>query len=552
MNVREMQTKLSRWATEDSGHRFFDLYHLLFDKDWLMEAYKSVRTNAGARTAGYDGLNMSAFERGLDRQIERLQEELRSQTYEPQPVRRAFIPKSNGKLRPLGIPAIRDRIVQEALRMVLEPIYEADFSQYSYGFRPSRRTHDALQVVKIMTREDTKHFWVVEGDIASFFDEIDHERLERIVGRRIKDRKVRDLVWKFLKAGVMEEGNYRNTVSGTPQGGIISPLLANIYLNELDQFVKQWTEIPKIAKRQNRRKGRGNWMYVRYADDFVMLTNGTKESAVQMKEELRSFLSNELGLTLSDEKTRVTHVNDGFDFLGFHVERVVNGKDEKQTQITIPKASIEKFRETIYAATDRTENNTSVSTKLVALSRVVRGWGHYYKHCWSAATTFNRLDSFVWRQSLHWIAGKHRWSVRQTVREYQMPKSTIRAEGQTLARLRDIPTRPYFQPIFKPNPYLAARGLEREVLPEDQPWLGKEERPGFGDARIQALGRDNWTCQKCGAKLTRETAEVDHKKAVRQFKDPASASGLDNLQSLCIDCHKSKTHSRSRVESPVQ
>jgi RNA-directed DNA polymerase len=229
MNVGEMQRKLSQWAAQDKQFKFFDLYHLLYDRDWLRLAHDYVKQNAGSITAGCDGINMATFDENLEENLRKITGELKSETFTPDPVRRVYIPKPNGKTRPLGIPAIKDRIVQEALRMVLEPIFEADFSQYSFGFRPTRRTMDAVRYIQWSTTERKKFFWVIEGDIASYFDTIHHPKLIRLVGRRVKDKKILRLIRKFLRSGVMEKRTFRDTTLGTPQGGIISPLLANIY-----------------------------------------------------------------------------------------------------------------------------------------------------------------------------------------------------------------------------------------------------------------------------------------------------------------------------------
>src|ERR1044071_7403049 len=194
MNVGEMQRKLSLWAERNKEHKFFDLYHLLYDKEWLRLAHDHVSQNAGSITAGCDGLNMKDFDEDLENNLQQLAQDLKAQAFEPYPVRRVYIKKSSGKWRPLGIPSIRDRIVQEALRMILEPIYEADFSQYSYGFRPNRSTMDAVKCILWSTQPHKKFFWVVEGDISSYFDTINHRRMIRVLRRRIRDEKLLRLI----------------------------------------------------------------------------------------------------------------------------------------------------------------------------------------------------------------------------------------------------------------------------------------------------------------------------------------------------------------------
>jgi RNA-directed DNA polymerase len=285
VDVGEMQTKLSRWAEQDRSRIFDDLYNLLHDDKWLRTAQARVRQNAGSRTAGCDGVVMGSFEEHLEDNLKKLAEDLKLGRLEPQPVRRTYIRevKVGGrvKMRPLGIPAIRDRIVQEALRMVLEPIWEADFSRHSYGFRPDRSTKDAVAYIhaRLVGSSNQRYGWIVEGDIQSFFDTIDHQKLMQLLKKRIKDKKLLSLVWKFLNAKIMEQGSLRHALLGTPQGGIVSPLLANIYLHELDRYMARYTELPGGERRKRRDQGQPNFLYVRYADDCAPRRRG-KEAAM--------------------------------------------------------------------------------------------------------------------------------------------------------------------------------------------------------------------------------------------------------------------------------
>jgi group II intron reverse transcriptase/maturase len=321
MIVDETQEKLAVWA-QDPDHRFFDIYHLVYDEDWLYRAFLSVKSNSGSGTAGVDEETVEDFGENLQKNLKDLRKSLKSESYTPSPVRRTYIPKGDGRKRPLGIPTIRDRIVQEALRMILEPIYETDFSGSSYGFRPNRSTHDALtSVYQRLTPASPSYMpWVIDADIEGFFDNVDHRTLEQIIQDRIEDQKIRDLVWKFLKAGYVEDGETHQTILGTPQGGIISPLLANVYLNELDQWVKQWTDTSNNEKEKRRKRGKGNWQYVRYADDFLLMTNGKKGRAEWMMEKVGSFVSEELNLMLSDKKSELRHAEDGLSFLGYELK----------------------------------------------------------------------------------------------------------------------------------------------------------------------------------------------------------------------------------------
>ena len=272
MKVREMQRRLSRRAEQEPAHRFGDLYNLLYDMTWLREAHRGVSQNAGKMTAGCDGITMTLFDEHLDANLATLREELRAGTFAPRPVRRVLIPKGNGRRRALGIPSIRDRIVQEALRMLLEPIFEADFSPRSYGFRPGRCTMDAVAYVAATATGHQRYYWIIEGDIASYFDTINHRKLLKLVAKRIRDKHVLTLIWKFLKAGVMEGKLFRDTRTGTPQGGIISPLLANIYLHPLDCYLTRYTALSEYQKLRRRRHGQANFLYARYADDVRHIT----------------------------------------------------------------------------------------------------------------------------------------------------------------------------------------------------------------------------------------------------------------------------------------
>ena len=222
MDVSEMQKKLSQWATENPAEQYRELYHLLCTEEWLRVAHQKVNSNRGRETAGVDGMSMSNFNGNLEGNLEELRNLLTTRHFEPLPVRRVYIPKANGKKRPLGIPGIRDRIVQEALRMILEPIWEADFSIHSYGFRPNRSTYDAIARLgnRLASYRADSYQWVIEGDIASYYDTIPHRRLIKAVKKRVADRDIRDLLWKFLRAGVMYRGEVQETITGTPQGCI--------------------------------------------------------------------------------------------------------------------------------------------------------------------------------------------------------------------------------------------------------------------------------------------------------------------------------------------
>jgi RNA-directed DNA polymerase len=551
MNVGEMQWKLSGWATQDKGLKFFDLYHLLYDGDWLRLAHDYVKQNAGSITAGCDGINMRIFDENLERNLQIIQEELKTETFEPDPVRRVYIPKPNGKTRPLGIPAIKDRIVQEALRMILEPIFEADFSQQSFGFRPTRRTMDAVRYILWSTVEGTKFLWVIEGDIASYFDTIYHPKLIRLVGQRIKDKKILQLTWKFLRSGVMEKRTFRDTTLGTPQGGIISPLLANIYLHELDRYMARYTSLSKWEKEKRRQQRLGNFIYVRYADDFVVLCNGGKRQAEEMREELYGFLKGSLRLSLSKEKTKITHLNDGFNFLGFRIKRS-QGSLGMTTKVVIPKEAMSKIRVKIHTILDPSTHQDSVNAKIIGLNRLIRGWCQYYQYTSRASTQFDQLEYELFWEMAHWLGRKFQINMPVVIRRFKRG-NTFASGDLRLLKPTEFPSLRYRQRFFKPNPYLTqARVLSRENIPVESYWTGYEARPGMADLRPLILERDEHTCQICGLRLIASTAEVDHIRPVRRFKRPIDANTPENLWTLCTTCHKEKTKADQQAESRMR
>jgi RNA-directed DNA polymerase len=552
MNVGEMQRKLSLKAEESKEHQFDDLHGLLCNKDWLLLAHDYVAQNAGSITAGCDGINMKLFDENLEENLQKLAQELKAETFEPCPVRRVYIPKSNGNLRPLGIPSIRDRIVQEALRMVLEPIFEADFNQKSFGFRPNRCTMDAVNYVSFQTTGINRYYWIIEGDISSYFDTINHRRLIKILRHRIRDRKILRLIWKFLRAGVMEGKLFKDTKLGTPQGGIISPLLANIYLHELDKYMERYTAITYNARAWRRKKGKANFIHVRYADDFVILCNGTKAQAEAMKEEIYDFLKDKLKLNLSKEKTKVTHINDGFKFLGFIIRREQSHGGNMRTRILIPPDAVERFTAKIKRITCPTTHQEAVNAKILALNRVIQGWCRYYQYTSKASTQFNKTEHFVFWQLAHWLGRKYRLSMPQVMERYRKGNSLGTAHYQ-LRKATDFRTQVYRKSASKPNPYtMQQTSLEREYLPDESFWTGHERRPGINDLRPIVIERDKFICQMCDKPVTRETSQIDHVRPVRRFKRPVDANSLENLWTLCVPCHNEKTKSDQQMESRMR
>ncbi|WCM26023.1 group II intron reverse transcriptase/maturase [Sphingomonas sp. QA11] len=478
--VLDMQRKLYRWSHEDPDKVFADLFNIVCDRRILTAAWEKLVRNSGSKTPGTDGMTRRKVEErpgGAAALIEEVREALRNGTYQPQPVRQRLIPKPGkpGKFRPLGIPTLIDRLVQMALKLVLEPIFETDFYPTSYGFRIGRSTHDALErIVKVLhptKRGPSVYAYVIEGDIKGCFDAIDHHVMMERVRKRIGDRKVLRLILAFLKAGVMVEGTVRHPVTGSPQGGIISPMLSNIYLTALDERYGRWSQCPRepyinaAARRVKDHKRRRTVFYmVRYADDFVVLVDGTREQAEAEKRALAEFLKTELRMELSVEKTKITDVREGFDFLGYRVAQTrARNTGRRVGNLFIPRGKLNDLRHKIKVLVKRTSTGSMLTTLIDKLNPILLGWRNYYRYATGAYRAFHQLDFWIWERVGRWLRKKHgdaSWPVVRRSYHHSAPgKRRQWTEGAIRLRfLTEGNTRRYpAQLITKPNGWDAPR-----------------------------------------------------------------------------------------------
>jgi group II intron reverse transcriptase/maturase len=451
--LQSVQRKLYARSQENPDYRFEELWGLVTDPRNLRIAFNRVSRNRGARTAGIDRITVRRIvQEGAEEFIVAIREELRSGSFHPSPVRRVLIPKAGkpGVFRPLGIPTVKDRVVQAAMKQIMEPIFEAGFYPTSYGFRPGRSVRGALAHLKTLllprgmkrwkSAETPPFQWAIEGDIKGCFDHIEHHPLMVRIRRRIGDGKLNRLVLAFLKAGVMSEAQFIRSDSGSPQGGILSPLLSNVALSIIDERYERqvWprggtsgskrgrptrplTDPTLITRRafmnraSDRRRGLPVFMPIRYADDFVILVaspdNDPERSrllAEQEKSALAEMLSAQMGLTLSPEKTLVTPVTNTLRFLGHHLR--VRRHPSRRTlvpRLVIPKDRSQRLRRSIELIFDRSTITETLESRLKRVNPILRGWGNFYRHAWGAKRVFAGIDNYLWWTIKRWLHKKH-------------------------------------------------------------------------------------------------------------------------------------------------
>lgn len=588
LRVAEKQEHIGQLAKQHPTLRFDRLYRVLCDEAWLTTAWERIRQNKGSKTAGVDGQTKDDVDAIL---IRNLATKLKAERYEPTPVRRVHIPKAGGKRRPLGIPTIRDRIVQSALKMLLEPIWEADFRDCSHGFRPGRSCHTALNRVAIRFPRTA---WVIEGDIKGCYDTIDHERLLCLMSKRIKDMKLLGLIRKFLKAGYLEKWEYHRTYSGTPQGGIVSPLLANIYLHEFDLFLEDTLGAnPKetVRERNQRRNpvsvriasrlryirqildGRVKWKvaeltadrrqelvaelktlrtrqsqttqlllqqklgYVRYADDFLIILQGmTKAEAGGIKEQVRRFLQEHLALELSVDKTLITHPTDPFRFLGYDL--CSREGRRKTLKLDIPRAARTDLLNRVSRLT-RLHHIAAVDL-LTKVNALLRGWMEYYKYASAPQRTFSRVLSQTWWMVARYLARKHKTSIAQMCKRHAV---ILSKNGRSRTTLQiEVKGKRFALWMFPPQSGAIHRVFTQQPTVDDRPKIVHEWLRGRSiEKRVEALIEADHRCQVCG---TTERLEVHHRGGLKgkQGLDLARAGQDKQRVVLCKACHVSQGH----------
>jgi len=553
MNIEEVQRRLWEqsqahkqhkesgtplFPTNPYGGRIRNLMDLMHNPTWIAAACDRVLKRSRGKASGVDGVTAYEFNRNRESRLEQLRLELKRGSYQPLPLRRVEIPKANGKMRQLGIPCLRDKIVQEVIRMALEPIFEVEFHDNSYGFRPNRSAHHAVSRCQQMARGGFT--WIIEGDVKACFDEISHKAILRCVKEKVLDNKFLGLIHRLLKAGVQIDGVVHPTNKGVPQGGVVSPLLANAVLNKLDWFLHSKGFHGKAMERRWSH-GLPNVRFARYADDWcVFLTRCNRQYAERLRDDIRDFLRETCGLELSAEKTRITHVRDGYDFLGFHISVGVGKSGELVPKTKVGRKALTNIQLRLGEVIRYRPLQESLVVRLARVSPVIRGWSNYFKHAHDFLKVGHRLDHLAFWLAVKTICRKDDISTAKCLRQY-MRQNTIQVnDGCRLVRFCD--TSPVFD-YRAPEPYQPGvdqpNDADAELEADHRFYEG--QRPGRMDLKWKALVRDGFHCRGCAVVVTAKTSHADHIQPVNRFASLEMANDLDNIQTLCLRCHQLKT-----------
>ncbi len=585
-NVKQEQTHLAKLAASYPDKRFGKLYRLICHPEWLMKALDAIRSNKGFNTPGTDGVRGEDLEQ---EQIEQLAEKLRTGTYQPTPVRRVYIPKRTGKLRPLGLPSAEDKVVQSAIKLVLEPIYECVFRDCSHGFRPERSCQTALRAY---LRSGTPT-WTIEGDLKSYFDTIDHGVLLNLLRKKLADERLLDLIHKFLKAGYMEDWHWHETWSGAPQGGVLSPLLSNVMLHEFDQYMEDtWGanhptarghaaknpaynqvnlkvnrlshriaqetdpeqraamlqrlhDLQEERRRTPSRKKASRLTFIRYADDWVILLyEYSKDEANAIKTTIAEWLRETLKLTLSSEKTLITHWTERVKFLGFELRGIksrANGA-RRAPRLIIPHETEERVKHTVAKLTR--QSFIDPGDMIDSVNLVLKGWMNYYCYATNPHRVIARvLHHTFWCLVRYLNKRRKQRGARKVMRQYYgtvKGKKTLVYTSQLTGRQTSLVRSCGRKSLYK---------LKCDYVDVDtrkHPWMNYSASVGRSPwQREEVKTSQQGQCAQCGTAVT----EVHHRSALSR-KVNASQSGYATTKvGLCHACHLTRTHQQQQSKS---